>query len=183
MILLSVLIVETSTWQIVWIKTEVEISQNNRIKSYTPVNYQIVLLICLIRKKHSAEVFRCWTKNDSDFLIEDYFIIWLYAETKDFCNEFHALSRIGAVRQAFCEAYGFVPPCSVGAIVTLHHVSTVYSFKNSAHLNLIGPEMYTFTTIAFVASELQLIKVKCVMKQSNILYFSLYPPNTCGSCL
>ena len=30
-----------------------------------------------------------------------------------------------AVRQAFCEPYGFVPPCSVGALVTLHHVNTV----------------------------------------------------------
>ena len=36
-------------------------------------------------------------------------------------------SRNGAVhvRQAFCEPYGFVPPRSVGALVTLHHVGTV----------------------------------------------------------
>ena len=64
-------------------------------------------------------------KNDSDLLNENCFIIWLYAETKDFCNEFRTLSRIGVIRQAFCELYGFVPLCSVGALVTLHHVSTV----------------------------------------------------------
>ena len=51
--------------------------------------------------------------------------IWLYAETKDFRNEFRASSRNEAVRQAFCEPYGFVPPGSVGALVTLCHVGTV----------------------------------------------------------
>ena len=35
----------------------------------------------------------------------------------------------GAAMQAFCEPYGFVPPSSVGALVTLHHVSTVYQIK------------------------------------------------------
>ena len=64
---------------------------------------------------------------------ENYFIIWLYSETKDFRNEFRASSRNGAVRQAFCEPYGFVPPCSVGALVTLHHVGTVHiRFVNEA---------------------------------------------------
>ena len=33
----------------------------------------------------------------------------------------------GSVRQAFCEPYGFVPPCSVGALVTLPYVGTVMS--------------------------------------------------------
>ena len=33
-----------------------------------------------------------------------------------------------AVRQAFCEPYGFVPPRSMGALVTLHHVGTVFLF-------------------------------------------------------
>ena len=72
---------------------------------------------------------RCFVveqKNDSDLLFENYFIIWLYAETKDFRNEFRASSSNGAVRQAFCKPYGFVPPCSVGALVTLHHVGTVH---------------------------------------------------------
>ena len=64
-------------------------------------------------------------KNDSDLLIENYFIIWLYAETKDFRNEFSAWSRFRAVRQAFCEPYGFVLPRSVGALVTLPYVSNV----------------------------------------------------------
>ena len=52
-----------------------------------------------------------------------------FAETKDFCNEFHASSCSRAVRQAFCEPYGFVPPCSVGALVTLPHVGTVHVCK------------------------------------------------------
>ena len=59
------------------------------------------------------------------YLLKISFIIWLYAEIKDFRNEFRASSRNGAVRQAFCEPYGFVPPCSMGALVTLPHVGTV----------------------------------------------------------
>ena len=47
MILLSVLVAETSTWWKGWIKIEVEISGNNHIKSYARDNYQIALSICL----------------------------------------------------------------------------------------------------------------------------------------
>ena len=48
-----------------------------------------------------------------------------YAETKDSRSEFRTWSHIGAARQAFCESYSFVPPRSVGALVTLHYVGTV----------------------------------------------------------
>ena len=61
----------------------------------------------------------------STYNIENYFITWLYAETKDFRNEFCMSSHNGAIRQAFCKPYGFVPPCSLGALVTLPHVGTV----------------------------------------------------------
>ena len=59
-------------------------------------------------------------------LIENYLSIWLYTETKDFHNEFRVWSHNGSIRQAFCEPYGFVPPYSVGALVTLHYVGTVF---------------------------------------------------------
>ena len=63
------------------------------------------------------------------YLLKIILIIWLYAETKDFRDEFRASRHNGAVRQAFCEPYRFVPPCSVGALVTLPHVGTVrYNF-------------------------------------------------------
>ena len=44
MILLSVLAAETRNKDLIESKTEVHISGNNRIKSYTPDNYQIVLI-------------------------------------------------------------------------------------------------------------------------------------------
>ena len=73
------------------------------------------------------------------YLIENYFIIWLYAETKDFRNKFRASSHNGAIRQAFCEPYGFVPPRSVGALVTLPHVDTViYIMLTDSLRSIIG---------------------------------------------
>ena len=68
---------------------------------------------------------------------ENYFIICLYAETKDFHNEFRAFSCNGAVRQAFCEPYSFVPPHSVGALVTLHHVGIVDDQENCMMIHMI----------------------------------------------
>ena len=59
------------------------------------------------------------------FLLEIILLFAFMQKKKDFRNEFRASSRNGAVRQAFCEPYGFVPPRSVGASVTLHHVGTV----------------------------------------------------------
>ena len=38
-------------------------------------------------------------------------------------------SHIGAVTQAFCKPYSFVPPRSVGALVTLHYVGTVSALQ------------------------------------------------------
>ena len=44
---------------------------------------------------------------------------------------------LGAVRQAFCKPSGFVPPCSMGALVTLHYVGTVAVATDSTrnHMN------------------------------------------------
>ena len=78
-------------------------------------------------------------KNDSGLLFENHFIIWLYAETKDFRNEFRMSSRNGTVGQAFCEPYSFVPPHSVGVLVTLHHVSTVAVSRSLQEAMLLTP--------------------------------------------
>ena len=40
------------------------------------------------------------------------------------------------LKQAFCEQYGFVPPRSVGALVTLHHVGTVVLVSVWSHFQL-----------------------------------------------
>ena len=73
-------------------------------------------------------------------LIENYLIIWLYVETKDSHNEFCAWSHNGALRQAFCDPYCFVPPCSVGALVTLHYVGTVLYMIDFCYQKLWGVE-------------------------------------------
>ena len=61
-------------------------------------------------------------------LIENYLIIWFYTETKDFHNEFRVWNHNGAIRQAFSEPYGFVPPCSVDALL-LYIMSVLYLFR------------------------------------------------------
>ena len=42
------------------------------------------------------------------------------------------------LRQAFCEPYGFVPPCSMGALVTLPYVGIVHSFSTSFASTLVS---------------------------------------------
>ena len=57
-------------------------------------------------------------------LIENYLIIWLYAETKDSRVDSRVEPQWGR-KAGTLQPYGFVPPRSVGALITLHYVGAV----------------------------------------------------------
>ena len=82
-------------------------------------------------------------------------------------------SRNGAVRQAFCRPYSFVPPCTVGTLVTLHHVGTV----------TCPPDHYTFHC---KQQNLHLIFRNCslvLLPTLRFLFLYLHPGSKDSFCL